>query len=112
METRIPAKLEVSALVRTVQAAGGFAMVIAKGEPDAGTILLVLLEKGGNARLYERMPQLTGERAWTRIREQATGYQDVNEFLDKRRAQDPDLWIVELDIPQAERFIAVSIARG
>lgn len=105
MDARIPAGLEVSGLVRAVQAEGGFATVIAKGEPDAGTILLVLLEKGGNARLFERMPLPTGVRAWTRVRPDIDTYQAVGEFLDRRRSQDPDLWIVELDIPQGERFI-------
>jgi len=113
MNARLPAALEVSALVRTVEAAGGFAAVIAKGERDAGTIILVLLEKGGNARLYERMPQASGERTWQCTRRQETMLNhEFNEILTKRRAQDPDLWIVELDIPQAERFIGSTIAPG
>lgn len=105
MDARIPARLEVAGLVRAVQAEGGFATVIARGDADAGTILLVLLEKGAEPRLFERMPLLNGARTWTRVRPEIEDYQAVAEFLDRRRIQDPDLWIVELDIPQAERFI-------
>jgi hypothetical protein len=36
--------------------------------------------------------------------------QQFNELLARRGDFDPDLWIVELDIPQAERFIGQSIA--
>lgn len=43
--TRLPAHLEVAGLIRAVQAAGGFATVLNKGEREAGTILIVLTEK-------------------------------------------------------------------
>ena len=108
---RLPARLEVSGLLRSVSAAGGFATVIHQGEPDSGAILLVLLDRGGHARLFERMPHPSGERSWQCTREQADmTNQQFNELLTRRSDLDPDLWIVELDIPQAERFIGHSIA--
>ena len=58
MDARLPAHLEVAALIRQVNAEGGFAAVLAKGERDAGTILVVLAHNGGNPRLFERMPDL------------------------------------------------------
>ena len=45
-DTRLPTHLEVGGLIRAVQAAGGFATVIARGERDAGTLMLVLSERG------------------------------------------------------------------
>lgn len=106
MDSRLPAHLEVTGLVRAVEAAGGFAAVIAKGERDAGTLLVVCSEKGGQSRAYERMPQADGSRAWTLTRRQDPG--NPHEFWDyceRRKAQDSDLWIVELDVPEGERFI-------
>ena len=112
-DSRLPAALEVSALSRAVSAEGGFVTVIAKGEPDAGTILLVLLERGTDARLYERMPQASGKRAWECTRRQENeSYEQFNEALARRHQQDPDLWIVELDVPRAERFIGLKPATG
>ncbi|MDE2619434.1 MAG: DUF1491 family protein [Sphingomonadales bacterium] len=103
---RLPTQLEVSGLIRQVQAAGGFAMVLAKGEPDAGAILLVLTENGINNRALERMPSPRGDRVWTVARrESADAPEDFAAWLARRQEQDPDLWIVELDIPGAERFI-------
>lgn len=61
---RLPAHLEVSGSTRAMQAAGGFATVLRKGEKEAGTILVVLTENGANSRVYERMPQADGTRAW------------------------------------------------
>jgi hypothetical protein len=81
--------------------------VIARGERDAGTLLVVCCTKGGPATAYERMPQLDGTRAWTPTRLQATDNpQEFWEYLDRRKERDHDLWIVELDVPEWERFIA------
>lgn len=106
MEPRLPAHIEVGGLIRRANAEGGFASVLQKGERDAGTILLVLTERGGNARVFERMPGLDGARSWQRSKvENPENKQEFYEWLDRRGAQDPDLWIVELDIADGERFI-------
>lgn len=108
MSARLPAHIEVSALIRRVQAEGGFAMVMAKGEADAGTILLVFCENGANERAYERMPDLDGERRWQLARRlDPVDPAAFAQWLERRRKQDPDLWIVELDIADGERFIGL-----
>ena len=108
-DARLPAHLEVGSLLRRVVAAGGFATVIAKGEPDSGTILLVTRNSRTNPTLWERMPQLDGSRSWTVNRIQDNeNTTEFDEYLDRRRAQDRDVWIVELDIPNPERFIGDS----
>lgn len=108
MNDRLPAHLEVNGLIRAVQAAGGFATVLAKGEPDAGTVLIIAVENGANARLYERMPKLDGSREFSLTRKQdAEKPWEFNDYLTKRRQQDRDIWIVELDIADAERFVAL-----
>lgn len=112
-ETRLPAHLEVSGLLRAVQAAGGFAAVLHKGERDGGTILVVLTENGANARLFERMPDASGTRSWSVAKlEGAENKQEFSEYLTRRGAQDPDLWIVELDIANGERFIGLPPSIG
>jgi hypothetical protein len=106
MAPRIPAHLEVAGLLRAVEAAGGFATVIAKGERDAGTILVTCCEKGEKCRAYERMPRPDGSRGWVLAKaEDPENRVEFGDYLDRRRRQDSDLWIVELDIPDAERFI-------
>ncbi|MCR2834477.1 DUF1491 family protein [Parerythrobacter lacustris] len=108
MDGRLPAHVEVNGLIRAVQAAGGFATVLAKGESDAGTILIVAVENGTNARLYERMPKLDGTREFSLTRAQDSKKPwEFNDYLTKRRQQDGDIWIVELDIADAERFAAM-----
>ncbi|WP_093315818.1 DUF1491 family protein [Sphingomonas jatrophae] len=97
----------VSALIRRVEAAGGHAMVLAKGDAGAGAVLLVLAERGQGTRLVERMPALDGGQNWI-----ATGPTDLSEpgalsdYIARRRRSDPDLWAVELDVADAERIAA------
>lgn len=113
MEARLPAHLEVSGLIREVDASGGFGMVIEKGERDAGTILVICCENGTNCRLYERMPQLDGSRKWTLSKLQDTDKpNEFSEYCKRRKRQDTDIWIVELDAENCERFIGLPPFKG
>jgi hypothetical protein len=106
-DVRLPAHLEVAALIRAAEAAGGFATVLAKGERDAGSILVLTMERGGNARLWERMPRLDGQRIFEVVREQtAENKQEFVEHLARRTSRDRDSWVIELDVPNAERLVA------
>ncbi len=107
-EARLPARLEVASLIRLAQTGGGFAAVLKGGEEQAGTIVLVLTERGENPRVYERMPQLDGSRTWHCIKHQdIENKNNITEYLERRSGQDEDLWIVELDIANGERLIGL-----
>ena len=113
MTPRLPAALEVSALCRRVSAEGGFAAVLHKGEADAGTLLVVLTENGSLAKAYERMPQSDGERRWECARVQAPDDGGAfGDYLARRISQDPDVWIIELDVADGERFIPQAGSAG
>jgi hypothetical protein len=104
---RLPTHLQVSALIRRVEGEGGFATVLARGERDAGTLMVVLTDRGALSTAYERMPQADGTRKWSQSRMQdADEPHAFGDYLARRQGQDPDLWIVELDVRNGERFIA------
>ena len=109
MDVRLPAHLEVAGMLRAVQTAGGFAVVLKKGERDAGTILVVCAQNGVKRRLFERMPRADGSREWIEMRRESTeNVDDFDAYLGRRGAQDPELWIIELDIANGERFIVLT----
>lgn len=84
-------------------------MVLQKGERDAGAILVVLTENGTNSRLYERMPTLEGTRVWhCAQRQNAENPAQFQEYVNRRQMQDPDSWVIELDIVDGERFIDIT----
>ena len=113
MDARVPAHIEVSGLIRAAEAAGGFGMVIAKGERDAGTLLILCCENGTNLRAYERMPAPDGTRQWTLTKSQdPENPLEFHEFCQRRQSQDSDLWILELDLPDAEQLLTPPVRQG
>ena len=106
-EARLPAHLEVAGLIRAAEAAGGFGTVISSGERDAGIILILTIDRGGNARLWERMPRLDGRRIFEVVRKQNDeNKKEFDDYLARRSERDRDAWIVELDVADAERLVA------
>ena len=104
MTARLTSAMLVSALIRRVGAEGGNATVLAKGDPTEGAILLICMEKGIVWSVRERILDMTGAYSWTAVG--PAGPAACDEYLERRRARDSDLWIVELDIANAERFAA------
>lgn len=104
---RVTSALLASALVRRVNQEGGSAAVLAKGDATSGGILLITYERGSNPRFFERGVGPTGEPALL-----ASGPAEiadetgVTDYWQRRRQNDSDLWVIELDIAQAERFAA------
>lgn len=113
MTARLTSGLVVNALVRRVNAAGGSAMVLAKGHAEAGAILILALERGANPRFFERGIGPDGLSAL--VPSGPSMFEDpgaVTDYWQRRRSRDPDLWVVELDIASAERFAAETIIGG
>lgn len=82
-------------------------MVTAKGERDAGTILILTIYRGENAVLFEKMPQLDGSRPFIAAKRQNPEKpEEIFEYLERRKNQDPDIWILEVDIADGARFVA------
>lgn len=107
MTPRLATSVLVGGLVRKAQGEGGFAAVLAKGDLQAGSVLVILLEKGANPRILERLLQADGRYSWLPSPGQITeNIEDVPAFVARRRRFDPDLWVLELDVPSAERFAA------
>ena len=104
---RLAAVVWVNALVRRVNAAGDFATVLSKGDAVAGSVVIVH-RRGAKTRALQRLMNATGGYEW---RETASG-DSVDEWLERQRRYDPDLWVIELDTPDPARFIDETIATG
>jgi hypothetical protein len=107
---RLTSAMLVSALIRRVQAEGGFAAVLRRGDADAGAILIECADRGQPQLTLEQATGLDGKAGWRLIADRMAGDAEGHrERLQKRLRLDPDLWIVELDIAEAERFAAETI---
>lgn len=104
MTPRLTSAMLVSALIRRVSGAGGNATVVKKGDPTAGAILLICMEKGVVQSVRERVLGIDNIYAWIAVGPDEAVARDA--YLERRQTRDCDLWIVELDIANAERFVA------
>ena len=110
---RLPPRLEVPALVRRAEAQGGFATVLNKGDPEGGAVLLVVTSRGRHIACLDRILGTSGSYEWRPAGPgESAESGEVASFLAKRRQFDPDLWLIELDIAEPERFIAETTSEG
>ena len=112
-EPRLATHVVVSALIRQFSATGDFATVLHKGDPIAGALLLVSRIKGRNPALFEQFPAANGTRNWQLVSNQdIDNEQKISEYLERRIAQDRDIWVLELDVAFAERLDGLLTPQG
>lgn len=110
---RLTAAVEAASLVRRAESGGDFAAILKRGDPDRGAILLVISSRGRHVGCLERMLALDGGYQWQSVGpDESSGSTEIRDFLAKRIRFDADLWAIELDIAEAERFIAETTASG
>jgi hypothetical protein len=111
---RVTSDLWVSALVRRVFGAGGFAAVMRRGAAEAGAIFVIARERTGEVTLFGPAPQTDyeegrpDERRFQELTRTAEE-QLVTTRLEKEMRFDPDVWIVEMELSgqQAEELFPV-----
>lgn len=107
-EPRLAAHVQIDAIRRVCEGEGGFATILAKGDRTAGDIVIIYRERGGAASLIRRAMSWDGPPQWTNIERQTFDKEsELEDSLAKWRIVDRDLWLIELDVPDAERFIAI-----
>jgi hypothetical protein len=104
---RLNASLEAAGLIRRAQAAGDFAALVRKGDPERGSLLIVVRSRGEHVTCLERSLTMDGIYRWAAAGPlESAGQEELADFLKNRIAFDQDLWVIELDIAEPERFIA------
>lgn len=105
MTDRLATHMLVGALIRRAQEGGGFAAVLHKGDPISGTILLQCLDRGRESGLFERIPDYAGGYRLIACGPDKAGDSiAMADYVARRRRSDSDLWLIELDIADAERL--------
>jgi hypothetical protein len=96
-----------------VQADGGFATVIRKGDDERGSLLLLVSSRGNHVACLERVLNLDGSYAWKPAGPaESASSAEIADFLARRARFDEDCWAIELDIADPQRFIAETISAG
>ncbi len=96
MSPRLASGVWVSAYLTRLRLADIPAYVTAKGDAEAGAVVVKVALLDGTARAFERRSDLmSGARAWFPLAEGPEA--EVDALVARTRARDPDLWVIELE---------------
>ena len=113
MSDRLPTHVEVAGILRKTSAAGDFAAILRKGDPDRGSLLILVGSRGRHVACLECVLAIDGTYHWQSVGPvDSAGSTEVRDFLARRARFDEDLWAIELDIAEPERFIAETTSSG
>lgn len=95
---RLKSKLLVQAGVRLCDGRGIPAMVVRRGDPDAGAVYVKISDLAGSAVVMSQVRGQDGVLAWMR----ATGPAPVAEaeadaYIERQARFDPDIWVLEVE---------------
>jgi hypothetical protein len=106
MEARLKSGIWVQALIRRCDMAAIGVVVAARGDADAGAILIKLDGRAAGCTVLAQARQPDGSLVWLR----ATGAAPVTEadadgYIARQRGRDPDLWVIEIDTAAPDRVL-------
>lgn len=105
-DVRLTPSIEADSLIRRAQQADGFGAILRKGDAQRGSIILLITDRGRHVACVERQLAMEGSYRWTKVGPGADSDPgQLSEWAEKRVKFDEDVWLIELDIPQPERFI-------
>ena len=113
-EPRLSAALEAAAILRKVSSEGDFGAILKRGDAERGSLLLIVQTRGEFFTCLQRTFDFASSTyAWSRVGPtRSASSADIAAFLGQQARFDPDLWQIELDIAQPERFIAETTRSG
>ena len=97
------------ALIRRAETGGAYATVLFKGDPDAGAALIKVRTLNGQAVLYRPMRDMSGDRIW--LPKGPVDEDEIDQDIQKRRDNDPDLWVIEVDDKDGRHFLTEKVEK-
>lgn len=106
MEARLKTGIWVGALIRRCDLAAIPVAVSARGDPDAGAIVLKFAGRDGTALVLAQARGPDGELVWLRAMGAApVAESEADAYIARQRGRDPDLWVVEIETAAPETVL-------
>jgi hypothetical protein len=98
MEPRLKSKMWIQSLIRRCDLAAISAAVVARGDDDAGAILLKFNSRDNGCSVLTQARGPDGELVWMRATGPApVAEADAESYIERQRRRDPDLWVIEIE---------------
>ncbi|MEQ8736600.1 MAG: DUF1491 family protein [Rhodospirillaceae bacterium] len=102
METRVKTRIWIQAFLRRTEGQGYMAVLIRRGDEDAGAVLIKVNRLELGCQVYSQIRDEHGQLAWFA----GTGSDLVPEseadaYIQRQAHYDADLWVVEVEDPKA-----------
>jgi hypothetical protein len=107
---RLKAEIWVKAYIRRCRVEGADALLVRRGDGDAGAIYIKISRLDGTAAPYGPAPagldEAREERRWQPcLKGEWTTESDADAYLARQVEFDPDLWIVAVEDRQGRHFL-------
>ncbi len=104
-EPRLKSGIRVAAQLRRAQAAGAFAVVARRGDPDAGAIAVKVYMGARKCRLHVQARDHEGKPVWREPFDGPVEEAKIDAYLEKEKRFDQDIWIVEIEDREGRGFL-------
>ncbi len=101
---RLRSKIWVQAYLKRLELQTISAYVMAHGDDHSWAILVKISKMDGFAELHQKTFDLQNNRnVWVKI---LVGLEEeIDFFLEKQKANDPDLWIIEVESSNGQNYL-------
>ncbi|PHR94335.1 MAG: hypothetical protein COA69_01700 [Robiginitomaculum sp.] len=103
MMVALKTSIWASALLRRAEVGGAYAMLLQKGDGDAGAVLVKVCTLDGQAVLYRPIRNMRGDRVW--LPKGPLPESEIDGLITKRKKTDPDVWVVEIEDREGRHFL-------
>jgi hypothetical protein len=114
---RVKSHIWVSAYLRRLNAAFISAVLIRRGDADAGAIYIKVAALDGSCQVFaplsaqfaQMMPNeslvIDEGRAWQAVYSPSAQEAEADAYLTRQAARDPDIWILEVESPEGQHLL-------
>ena len=111
MTYRLKAELWVQSYIRQIASQNAYALVVRRGDKDAGGLYIRINGLQGSSGLLAANSDIDGQRYWRVCANADTPDAEIDAMLAREAQRDPDFWVIEVE-DRAQRHFLIDPIEG